>query len=215
MYETKEERAASVPSFMESLKERGFHFEGRLWVRCEDSKGLRAGRTAAWGDKIALQRGPWHKRRNGVEKVRKQNKAEAAPVQSARPAAYERAGYAEAKAALQEVGAPRAERGFTVAAARRKEGREETLTRHRLRVPLSIREGFKTSNLAENVNRSLRDASRPVCRWTPSLQRHHWAAALRWIMEDNLKPIPKGPDRAHFVRVLSLESTQPATGPYN
>jgi transposase-like protein len=84
--------------------------------------------------------------------------------------AWDLIGYQEAKRALQQI--HRELMGVNPSAARSlEEGLEETLTLHKLNVPVPLRKTLRTTNPSESVFDTVRAVCRNVKRWRPGDQR--------------------------------------------
>jgi len=69
------------------------------------------------------------------------------------------------------------------------EGREETLTLHRLGMFTQLGTSFKTTNCIENVNNLLAKKTDRVDRWQNSNQRQRWVASAMLEIEPGPKKV--------------------------
>ena len=114
-----------------------------------------------------------HKKRNVLELLPKHHQPEFRRKLSA---AYGMTEYAEAKkallACLREL-----ERINPSAGASLREGMEDTLTLHRLKVPAALRKSLSTTNPIESPFAYVRQKTCRVKRWRGGDQVQRWAAA--------------------------------------
>lgn len=200
---TENERVCAA--FLRTLVVRGLRTTRGLLVVLDGAKGLRAAVTSVFGAHAAVQRCQWHKRENVVAHLPKglqdlwRRKLQAA---------YERAGYAAAKAAL---GRCRTELRLLNESAVRSldEGLEETLTLHRLGGFASLGISLKTTNCLESLNSLVEQRVAKVDRWRTSDQKQRWLAAALLDIEPRLRRL-KGFRALPLLRAaLEREGQQP------
>ena len=172
-------------AFLRELVERGLRYEQGLLCVIDGSKGFRKAVASVFGPQAVVQRCQWHKRENVVAYL---PKGQQAPWRRKLQAAYERPGYAEAKAALLRC---RQELRLLneSAVASLDEGFEETLTLHRLGVFGTLGTSLKTTNCLESINALVGQRTAKVDRWTNSAQKQRWLAAALLDIEPRLRRI--------------------------
>jgi transposase-like protein len=106
-------------------------------------------------------------------------------------AAYEKATYATAKAALQLIRAELAELNIWVAASL-DESLEETLTLHRLRLFKELGRSFKTTNCFENLNVLVGQRTDKVDCWRNADQKHRWLTTTLLHIQPRLRAALEG-----------------------
>jgi transposase-like protein len=179
------ENEAVLTPFLQSLGDRGLKVSQGLLVIIDGGKGLRAAVRQAWGASALVQRCPWHKRENVVRHL---PKGEQAHWRTRLQRAYQQPTYAEARQALGRLQRDLETR--TQSAARRlAEGREETLTLHRLGVFPLRGESFKTTNCLESINATVAERCDKVDHWVNSSQRHRWLATALLDIEPRLRRV--------------------------
>ena len=134
--------------FLQELGERGLTSSQGLLVIIDGGKGLRAAVRHAVGHSALVQRCQWHKRENVVSYL---PKGDQATWRRRLQRAYQRPTYAEARAPLMHLQTELEDRNQS-AARSLAEGREDTLTSHRLGVFALVGLSFKTTNCRESIN---------------------------------------------------------------
>lgn len=185
LVQTASENKRVIAAFLRALGDRGFPLDRPLLVVLDGAKGLRAAVRDVFGDDVAVQRCPWHKRENVLSYLAKQDH----PTWRRKlQAAYAHPSYADAKRALERL-----HRELRLvnesAAASLAEGLEETLTLHRLNVFPELGVSFKTTNLIESVMARLEAKTRRVTRWRTSDQKLRWCASALWAMERQFRRV--------------------------
>jgi transposase-like protein len=162
-----------VQGLLDDLVERGLDPRAKRLYVLDGAKALRAAVKKTFGEGHPVQRCQVHKQRNvrgylGPEHQR-------AVTQRLR-AAYGMTGYAEAKKRLLQTAAW-LEGINPSAAASLREGLEETLTLHRLKVPQKLRRSLRSTNLIESALSVAAEVTRRVKRWRGGDMRLRWTAA--------------------------------------
>src|SRR5450631_3260249 len=141
------ENTAVVSSLLSELAERGLDFSTpRLYI-LDGGKALHAAVRRHAGDAAFIQRCQVHKKRNVVDHLPDEHKAD---VRRKLQNAYGMADYADAKRALDRL--HRELMDLNPSAARSlEEGMDETLTVHRLRVPDQLRRTLSCTNVIESA----------------------------------------------------------------
>ena len=180
---TKNERVLS--GFLGSLMDRGLDVSGGLLVVIDGGKGLRAAVRKTFGKRGVVQRCTWHKRENVVSYLPKEQQSR---WRQRLTWAYDRPTYAEASQALNKLHSEL--EGINQSAANSLlEGREETLTLHRLGLYPLIGVSFKTTNCIESVNSLIEERCGKVDAWRNSNQKHRWLAAALLDIEPRLRRV--------------------------
>ncbi len=160
-----------------------------------------------FGRQAVVQRCQWHKRENVLRyHLPPSRHSSWRRLQQA----YERASYAEARAALRQL----RHELHTVnrsAAASLDEGLEETLTLHRLGLFEALGVSLKTTNCLESLLAQVGQLTDKVDRWRTSDQKHRWVASALLAIEPRLRRI-KG--NRHLLRLQAAlqADIQGATG---
>jgi transposase-like protein len=164
------ENATVVGELLGDLMTRGLDFtEPRLYV-LDGGKALHAALKKYAGESAPIQRCQVHKRRNVLDHLTDEQKPLVAKKLNA---AYELEDYAAAKQAL--TGLHRELMDLNPSAARSLgEGLEETLTVHRLHVPVQLRVTLSSTNVIESAFSIVEHVCRNVKRWHGGDQRERW-----------------------------------------
>jgi hypothetical protein len=125
------------------------------------------------GEAAFIQRCQVHKKRNVVDHLPDEHKAE---VKRKLQNAYAMTVYADAKRALDRL--HRELMDLNPSAARSlEEGMEETLTVHKLRVPEQLRRSLCCTNVIESAFSIVETVCRNVKRWRPGDQIERWVGS--------------------------------------
>ena len=145
--------------------ERGLDFSTpRLYI-LDGGKALAAAVRKHAGEAAFIQRCQVHKKRNVVDHLPDEHKAD---VKRKLQNAYAMADYAEAKRALDRL--HRELMDLNPSAARSlEEGMEETLTVHKLRVPDQLRRTLCCTNVIESAFSIVETVCRNVKRWREAI----------------------------------------------
>lgn len=167
------ENAAVVKALLEDLVERGLDPQRRYLFVLDGSKALRAGIERVFGSQAEVQRCQIHKIRNVIEHLPEGCRAD---WRRRLRNAYAMTDYAAAKAALEKLWRQLCE--INPSAARSlEEGREETLTLHRLGVNSLLRRTLSSTNAIESCLSTVRHVARNVKRWQGGNHIARWTAA--------------------------------------
>jgi transposase-like protein len=180
---TENERVCS--EFLQSLLDRGLQIGQGLLCIIDGAKGLHKAIQKVLGSFAVIQRCQWHKRENVVSYL---PKSQQALWRRKLQQAYEKPTYAEAQAALQRS---RQELRLinASAVASLDEGREETLTLHRLGVFPQLGLSLKTTNCLESLMSQVGQRTDKVDRWRNSDQKQRWVASALLDIEPKLHRI--------------------------
>jgi transposase-like protein len=167
------ENATVVGELLGDLLERGLDFtQPRLYV-LDGGKALTAAVKKHAGEKAAIQRCQVHKRRNVLDHLTDEQKPAVAKKLNA---AYVLEDYDAAKQALNML--HRELMDLNPSAARSLgEGMEETLTVHRLHLPMQLRKTLASTNVIESAFSTVEDVCRNVKRWHGGDQRERWVGS--------------------------------------
>jgi putative transposase len=167
------ENATVVSELLSDLVSRGLDFtEPRLYV-LDGGKALAAAVKKHAGESVAIQRCQVHKRRNVLDHLTDEQKAAVAQKLNA---AYALEDYAAAKQALNLL--HRELMDLNPSAARSLgEGMEETLTVHRLHVPMQLRKTLASTNVIESAFSIVEQVCKNVKRWHGGDQRERWVGS--------------------------------------
>jgi putative transposase len=167
------ENATVVGELLGDLVCRGLDFtEPRLYV-LDGGKALTAAVKKHAGESAAIQRCQVHKRRNVLDHLTDEQKPAVAKKLNT---AYALEDHAAAKQALNML--HRELMDLNPSAARSLgEGMEETLTVHRLHVPMQLRKTLASTNVIESAFSIVETVCRNVKRWHGGDQRERWVGS--------------------------------------
>ncbi|MGC2210936.1 MAG: IS256 family transposase [Candidatus Korobacteraceae bacterium] len=167
------ENATVVGELLSDLAGRGLDFtEPRLYI-LDGGKALTAAVKKHAGESAAIQRCQVHKRRNVLDHLTDEQKPAVAKKLNA---AYALEDYAAAKLALNLL--HRELMDLNPSAARSLgEGMEETLTVHRLHIPMQLRKTLASTNVIESAFSIVEQVCKNVKRWHGGDQRERWVGS--------------------------------------
>ena len=179
------ENATVVGELLGELMNRGLDFtEPRLYV-LDGGRALTAAVKKYAGESAVIQRCQVHKRRNVLEHLTDEQKPAAARKLNA---AYALENYAAAKQALNAL--HRELMDLNPSAARSLgEGMEETLTLHRLHVPMQLRKTLASTNVIESAFSIVERVCRNVKRWHAGDQRERWVGSGLLVAQKQFRRI--------------------------
>jgi putative transposase len=179
------ENATVVGELLGDLLERGLDFTvPRLYV-LDGGKALTAAVKKYAGGSAAIQRCQVHKRRNVLDHLTDEQKP---GVTKKLNAAYALDDYAAAKQALDVL--HRELMDLNPSAARSLgEGMEETLTVHRLHLPMQLRKTMSSTNVIESAFSIVERVCRNVKRWHAGDQRERWVGSGLLIAEKQFRRV--------------------------
>src|SRR6266568_2638558 len=179
------ENATVVGELLGDLISRGLDFtEPRLYV-LDGGKALSAAVKKYAGDSAAIQRCQVHKRRNVLDHLTDEQKPGVAKRLNA---AYALEDYAAAKQALNQLN--RELMDLNPSAARSLgEGMEESLTVHRLHVPMQLRKTLASTNVIESAFSIVERVCRNVRRWHGGDQRERWVGSGLLVAQKQFRRI--------------------------
>jgi putative transposase len=179
------ENTAVVSSLLSELVERGLDFSTpRLYV-LDGGKALAAAVRKQAGEAAFIQRCQVHKKRNVVDHLPDEHKAD---VRRKMQNAYAMADYADAKRALDRL--HRELMDLNPSAARSlEEGMEETLTVHKLRVPDQLRRTLSCTNVIESAFSIVETVCRNVKRWRDGDHIERWVGSGLLVAERQFRKV--------------------------
>jgi len=179
------ENATVVGELLGDLMNRGLDFaELRLYV-LDGGKALHAAVKKYAGESAPIQRCQVHKRRNVLDHLTDEQKP---AVTKKLNAAYALEDYAAAKQALEALHRELME--LNPSAARSLgEGLEETLTVHRLHVPLRLRKTLASTNVIESAFAIVERVCGNVKRWHAGDQRERWVGSGLLVAEKQFRRV--------------------------
>ena len=179
------ENTTVVGALLSDLLERGFDFSTpRLYV-LDGGKALHTAVRRHAGEAAFIQRCQVHKKRNVVDHLPEEHKAD---VRRKLQNAYSMADYADAKRALEQLHFelmhlnPSAARSL-------EEGLEETLTVHKLRVPDQLRRSLSCTNVIESAFSVVETVCRNVKRWRDGDQIERWVGSGLLVAEQQFRKV--------------------------
>jgi transposase-like protein len=179
------ENTGVVSALLSELVERGLDFSTpRLYV-LDGGKALAAAVRKHAGEAAFLQRCQVHKKRNVVDHLPDEHKAD---VRRKMQNAYAMAEYADAKRALEQL--HRELMDLNPSAARSlEEGMEETLTVHKLRVPDQLRRTLCCTNVIESAFSIVETVCRNVKRWRDGDHIERWVGSGLLVAERQFRKV--------------------------
>ena len=179
------ENATVVGELLGDLLERGLDFtQPRLSVR-DGGKALTAAVKKHAGESAAIQRCQVHKRRNVLDHLTDEHKPSVAKKLNA---AYALEDYGAAKQALDKL--HRELMDLNPSAARSLgEGMEETLTVHKLHLPIQLRKTMASTNVIESAFSIVEQVCRNVKRWHDGDQRERWVGSGLLVAEKQFRRV--------------------------
>jgi transposase-like protein len=179
------ENAAVVGSLLSELIERGLDFgTPRLYI-LDGGKALTTAVKRHAGEAGFIQRCQVHKKRNVIDHLPEEYKAD---IKRKLQNAYATVDYDAAKKALESL--HRELMHINPSAARSlAEGMEETLTVHRLGVPLQLRKTLTSTNVIESAFSIVETVCRNVKRWRDGDHIERWVASGLMVAERQFRKV--------------------------
>ena len=179
------ENQAACEGLFSDLARRGLNFRQLHLNLIDGSKALRNGVRKYCGDSSPILRCQLHKRRNIVGHFADQ---EHAGWDRRLANAYDLRSYREAKVALLRI-QDELNQVNPSAARSLAEGLEETLTLHRLKVPVELWKTLRSTNVIESAFSIVRVVCRNVKRWRPGNQIERWVGSGLVVAENQFRRI--------------------------
>jgi len=197
------ENATVVGELLGDLVSRGLDFaEPRLYV-LDGGKALTAAVKKHAGESAAIQRCQVHKRRNVLDHLTDEHKP---AVAKRLYAAYALEDHAAAKQALNAL--HRELMDLNPSAARSLgEGMEETLTVHRLHVPMQLRKTLASTNVIESAFSIVEQVCKNVKRWHGGDQRERWVGSGLLVAQKQFRKVTGHKQIPALIRELEALAT--------
>jgi len=197
------ENATVVGELLGDLVSRGLDFtEPKLYV-LDGGKALTAAVKKHAGESAAIQRCQVHKRRNVLDHLTDEHKP---AVAKRLHAAYALEDYAAAKQALNAL--HRELMDLNPSAARSLgEGMEETLTVHRLHVPMQLRKTLASTNVIESAFSIVEQVCKNVKRWHGGDQRERWVGSGLLVAQKQFRKVTGHKQIPALIRELEALGT--------
>ncbi len=173
VWEGSAENTTIAKGLLENLIDRGLHTEQLYLVVMDGSKALRRAVIDILGTDTHVQRCTVHKKRNVLSYLPKNLQG---VVSRRMTEAYSMNDAVKAKERLLSI-AQDLEQEHSSAAKSLREGLDETLTLHRLNLPLALRKSLQSTNLIESLNSVVRQKERNVKYWKTEEQVTRWVCA--------------------------------------
>lgn len=167
------ENQEAVKALLTDLVDRGLAADQRRLFVLDGGKALHKAVTDTFGGKAVIQRCQVHKKRDVLAQLPKSERANTGLQISM---AYLENDYDNAKKALNLL-AHNLEYRYPKAAASLREGMEETLTVHRLKIPGLLRQTLSNTNAMESANSVAASVIKRVKHWNDGEQILRYAAA--------------------------------------
>jgi len=198
------ENATVVGELLGDLMNRGLDFTApRLYV-LDGGKALTAAVKKYAGESAAIQRCQVHKRRNVLDHLIEEHKAAVAKKLNM---AYALEDYGTAKQALNLL--HRELMDLNPSAARSLgEGMEETLTVHRLHVPMQLRKTMASTNVIESAFSIVEQVCKNVKRWHGGDQRERWVGSGLLVAQKQFRRVTGHKQIPSLIR--ELEAARPS-----
>lgn len=199
------ENQAACDGLFSDLAGRGLDFRQLHLNIIDGSKALRSGVRKYCGDSSPVLRCQLHKRRNIVGHFADE---EQSGWDRRLANAYGLRSYKEAKAALLRI---QDELNHVNPSAARslEEGLEETLTLHRLKVPVELWKTFRSTNIIESAFSIVRVVCRNVKRWRPGNQIERWVGSGLVVAEKQFRRIDGYRALPGLIAALEADLKQP------
>ncbi|MGH9434188.1 MAG: IS256 family transposase [Terriglobia bacterium] len=196
------ENATVVSELLSDLVSRGLDFTvPRLYV-LDGGKALTSAVKKHAGESAAIQRCQVHKRRNVLDHLTDEQRPAAAKKLNA---AYALEDYAAAKLALNTL--HRELMDLNPSAARSLgEGMEETLTVHRLHIPMQLRKTLASTNVIESAFSIVETVCRNVKRWHGGDQRERWVGSGLLVAQKQFRKVVGYKQIPALIRELQVMS---------
>lgn len=179
------ENATVVGELLGDLVDRGLDFSRPRFYVLDGAKALQAAVKNHAGESALIQRCQVHKRRNVLDHLPEDQKSLAATKLNS---AYAMENYDAAKQALNRL--HRELMDLNPSAARSlAEGMEETLTVHRLQIPMQLRKTLASTNVIESAFAIVERVCGNVKRWQGGDQRERWVGSGLLVAEKQFRRV--------------------------
>jgi transposase-like protein len=199
------ENQAACDGLFSDLAGRGLNFRQLHLNLIDGSRALRNAVRKHCGDSSPILRCQLHKRRNIIGHFTDE---EQTGWDRRLANAYDLRSYKEAKAALLRI---QDELNHVNPSAARslEEGLEETLTLHRLKVPLELWKTLRSTNVIESAFSIVRVVCRNVKRWRPGNQIERWVGSGLVVAEKQFRRIDGHRALPGLINALEADLKQP------
>jgi putative transposase len=195
------ENATVVGELLGDLLARGVDFTApRLYV-LDGGKALTAAVKKYAGESAPIQRCQVHKRRNVLDHLTDEQKPGVAKRLNA---AYVLEDHEAAKQALNALHRDLMEMNPS-AARSLGEGMEETLTVHRLHVPMQLRKTLASTNVIESAFSIVEQVCKNVKRWHGGDQRERWVGSGLLVAQQQFRRITGYKQIPALIRALEVQ----------
>ena len=192
------ENSAVVKALLDDLVERGLDTSRHYLFVLDGSKALRKGVRSVFGSQALVQRCQIHKERNVLDHLPEGHQS---TFRRALRAAWGMKDHDKAKAELLKI-VSKLDALSPGAAASLREGLEETITIHRVGVPVELRRVLRTTNPIENIFARTRELCRNVKRWRSAGMALRWASSMLLYAEKKFRRIVGYRKMSELVRAL-------------
>src|SRR5215468_3188992 len=179
------ENATVVRELLEDLAGRGLDFMSPKLYVLDGAKALSAAVKRHAGQDALIQRCQVHKRRNVLDQLPDEYQA---GIERKLIAAYAMTDEADARRALDQIHRE-LDRINPSAARSLEEGKEETLTVHKLRMPEMLRKSLSSTNIIESAFSIAEELCRRVKRWREGDHRERWAGSALLLAESKFRRV--------------------------
>lgn len=179
------ENAEVCMELFADVERRGLRVNHPILAVLDGGKGLAAAVRRYFGKYALIQRCTEHKTRNVLAQLPQRYHAE---IRRKLRVAYAMNSEQDARRELKKI-VLYLRPINDYAADSLEEGMEETLTLHKLGVPMELRRSLRTTNCIESLFSRSRHIMRNVKRWRSSKQIHRWAATTFLHAEKNFRKV--------------------------
>lgn len=170
---------------LDELASRGLNLKQNFMAVLDGGRALRASIKKHYGESVVVQRCQLHKRRNIAEHFADDQQRY---WDRKLANAYDLRAFSEARRALNQI--HRELMDVNPSAARSlDEGLDETLTIHRIGVPVELRRVLRTTNPIESAFSRVRTVCQNVKRWRAGNQRERWIGSGLIFVEQNFRRV--------------------------
>jgi transposase-like protein len=203
------ENATVGGELLGELMNRGLDFTAPRFYVLDGGRALTAAVKKYAGESAVIQRCQVHKRRNVLDHLTDEQKPAAARKLNA---AYALENHAAAKQALNAL--HRELMDLNPSAARSLgEGMEETLTVHRLHVPMQLRKTLASTNVIESAFSIVERVCRNVKRWHAGDQRERWVGSGLLVAQKQFRRITGYKQIPVLIRELEAQAPMKVVKP--
>ena len=195
------ENSVVCKELLEDIQTRGLQTDRPMMVLLDGAKALRTAVEETFGTRAIVQRCQLHKRRNVLQHLSKRYHAE---YERKISTAYGMRLHDDARKELDSI-IRELDRLNESAANSLREGLEETLTVHQLKLPDVLRKHFFSTNLIESAFSQGVSVMQNVKRWRNSSQIQRWTATALLEAENKFRKITGYKSMSVLVAALDKE----------